>query len=140
MKKLVNGKLIEMSPEELEKFEDGRRPTAENVIAERDRRLSLGFDFDFGDERGVHRIGTTKDDLEGWDEVHKKADLIRRNVIDETHIGISTDTGAALITPVEWDLMQAAAANFRQPIWQASFGLQAMKPIPSDYADDGFWP
>ena len=31
-------------------------PKASDVIAERERRLALGFDYDFGDERGVHHI------------------------------------------------------------------------------------
>src|SRR5690606_41968408 len=41
------------------------------VVAERDRRLAMGFDYDFQDERGVHRISTTPADMAGWDEVTK---------------------------------------------------------------------
>ena len=36
----------------------------EQVAAERDRRLALGFNYDFGDSRGVHRIGTTLADID----------------------------------------------------------------------------
>jgi hypothetical protein len=32
-----------------------------------------------------------------------------------------------------------AAAQFRQPLWAASFVLQAMSPIPADYANDKYW-
>ncbi len=45
--------------------------TSDDVISERDRRLSLGFEYDFGNERGVHHIATTPEDMKGWDEVSK---------------------------------------------------------------------
>ena len=110
-----------------------------DVSRERDRRLALGFDYDFGDARGVHRIGTTKGDEEGWDEVTKIA--LSRNAIGSTDpITIMTDTGPAVVTPLEWLAVLEAAAAFRQPIWQASFVLQAMDPIPDDYAEDSHWP
>jgi hypothetical protein len=28
---------------------------------------------------------------------------------------------------------------FRQPIWAASFALETMNPIPSDYANNSYW-
>jgi len=112
---------------------------ADDVIAERSRRLALGFDYDFGDARGVHRIGTTPGDMAGWGEV---TDIAQSRVArgSTTPIGIVTDTGPVEVTPLEWmDVLEAAAA-FRQPIWQASFVLQQMEPIPADCADDGYWP
>jgi hypothetical protein len=113
--------------------------TPADVSAERDRRLALGFDYDFGDARGVHSIGTTKGDEEGWDEVTKIA--LSRNATGSTDpINIMTDTGPAVVTPLEWLAVLEAAAAFRQPIWQASFVLQAMDPIPPDYAEDSHWP
>ena len=113
-------------------------PAVADVIAECDRRLALGFDYDFGDERGVHRIGTTERDMRGWDEVTSLAQA-RINASDATPIGIATDTGACLVTPTEWNAILLAAAAFRQPIWAASFALQAMETIPADYADDSHW-
>ena len=106
---------------------------------ERDRRLAMGFSFDFGDERGVHIIGTTADDMRGWDEVTQFCDLVRRGVIDQPSIGISTETGDVEITPAEWDLILAAAAAFRQPVWQASFALANLDELPTDFADDAWW-
>lgn len=113
-------------------------PTAADVIAERARRLALGFDYDFGDVRGVHRIGTTKADMDGWDEVTTIANALHQLGIT-TPIGISTDTGPTLVAPMEWFVILVAAADFRQPIWQASFTLQAQNPIPADFAADHHW-
>lgn len=112
--------------------------TAAMVLAERARRLALGFDYDFGDERGVHRIGTTAADLAGWDEVSKLTGALI-NLGSAAPVIIVTDTGGVQITPLEWQAILVAAAVFRQPIWAASFALQAMSPIPSDYRDDVYW-
>ena len=111
-----------------------------DVIAERERRLALGFDHDFGDERGVHRIGTTREDMAGWDEVDKLASNLRAAGMGSQTITVLTDTGPVEITADEWPLIMLAAAAFRQPIWGASFALSAMDPIPADYADDAYWP
>jgi hypothetical protein len=118
-----------------------RAPRVANVIAERDRRLAAGFDYDFGDARGVHHIGTTADDLKGWDEVSKLAAAMLATGTPDGVIVILTDTGVAPVTATEWQAVQLAAAAFRQPIWQASFVLAAMNPIPADYATNGaYWP
>lgn len=114
-------------------------PTRAGVEAERRRRLALGFDYDFGDARGVHRIGTTKEDMEGWDEVTTLADALRA-LGQTTPISILTETGPAQVMPDEWAAILLAAAAFRQPIWGASFTLAAMNPIPADFADDSHWP
>jgi hypothetical protein len=113
--------------------------TADDVIAERKRRLAAGFDYDFGDARGAHRIGTTEADMIGWDEVSKIA-LARHALGAAEPIAIITDTGPAEVAPLEWLSILEAASAFRQPIWAASFALQALEPIPADYADDARWP
>lgn len=114
-------------------------PTKSDVEAERDRRLARGFSYDFGDDRGVHRFGTTPNDMGGWDEVNKVAD-VRRRAGSTDPITISTETGVVEITPAEWDSILLASAAMRQPIWRASFTLAAMNPIPEDYAADTRWP
>lgn len=113
--------------------------SADQVIAERERRLALGFDYDFGDGRGVHRIGTTAADLKGWDEVSKVAQAAINLGAPSTEIAIVTDTGPATVTALEWQMILAAAGAHRQPIWAASFVLQAMSPIPADYTNDSYW-
>lgn len=115
-------------------------PSAADVIAERERRLGLGFDYDFGDERGVHRIGTTPGDMVGWDEVTKFANAMVALGDTTSTITIVTETGPTAVTALEWQAVLVAAGMFRQPIWQASFMLQAADPIPADYADDAYWP
>lgn len=115
-------------------------PTADDVIAERERRLALGFDYDFGDERGVHHIGTAPNDIRKWmDEVTPLSQAFLNVSQPDGEITIITDTGPAAVTALEWQQILLAAAAWRQPIYQASFVLQAMDPIPTDYADDKWW-
>jgi hypothetical protein len=111
------------------------------VNAERARRLAAGFNYDFADARGVHRIGTTTEDLRGWDEVTKLAAAMIATGDDGGTITILTDTGSAEVTAAEWQAVQLAAGAEGQPIWQASFALLAMEPIPDDYATNAaYWP
>jgi hypothetical protein len=118
-----------------------RKVHRDQVIEERSRRLGLGFDYDFGekDPRGVHRIGTTDADLVGWDEVSKIAQAAINLGASDTPITIVTDTGPAIVTALEWQSILVAAGQYRQPIWAASFALQAMDPIPQGFADDKHW-
>lgn len=134
-----NGQFFDPTPEPSpEAVQAARRA---QVQAECARRLAAGFDYDFGDPRGVHRIGTTRRDMDGWDEVTKFATaLINASDTTTTTITIATDTGACQVTSMEWNAILIAAAAFRQPIWLASFALQAMDPIPADYASDSYWP
>lgn len=115
-------------------------PTTDEVIAERGRRLAAGFNHDFGDERGVHHIGTTDADMKGWDEVSTFANALVALGDATTLITIVTSTGPVQITGLEWQQILVSAAEFRQPIWAASFALQAMTSMPADLSDDAYWP
>lgn len=115
-------------------------PSREDVILERQRRLAAGFDYDFHDSRGVHRIGTTDRDMFGWDEVSKGAAALLALDMPDAKIQVVTATGPVEVSALEWQYVLLAAAAFRQPIWQASFALQVMEPIPMDYSDDSYWP
>lgn len=117
-------------------------PTVNDVATERDRRLALGFDFDFGGVRGVHRIGTSSDDMRKWiDEVTPLAQTYINAGQPSGEITITTETGVAVITADEWQLILIAAAGYRQPLYAASFALQAMDPIPADFAaNPAYWP
>ncbi|RUP39336.1 MAG: hypothetical protein EKK63_10070 [Acinetobacter sp.] len=112
--------------------------TVADIVAERDRRLALGFDYDFGDDRGVHRIGTTPQDWIGWSAVTTLANALIAT--DGTaSITISTDSGVALVTALEWQQVLLSGGAIQQPIWLASFALAAMSPIPNDYENDSYW-
>ena len=123
-------------------------PTPEEIHAqklkaiqnERDRRLALGFDYDFGDQRGVHRIGTTDSDMRGWDEVTKMAQTALNLQQPDAEINIKTDTGRETVTALEWQMILFAAGQHRQPIFNAAFDLREADPIPADVTDDALWP
>lgn len=115
-------------------------PTEADIIAERQRRLAAGFLYDFGDARGTHEFGTTDADMAGWTEVTQLANALLASGDTATAINIVTNTGHATVTAAEWQYVLLAAASFRQPIWAASFALQAMEPIPADFDDDQYWP
>lgn len=120
--------------------------TIDDVAVERERRLALGFGYTFpekdgaADPRGIVQIGTTDEDMKGWDEVTTLAQAYINTEQPTTAIEISAISGKVFVTATEWQFILIAAGNFRQPIWQASFLLQAMDPIPADYADDNYWP
>lgn len=113
--------------------------TQMHVVKERERRLSLGFTYNFGDARGSHHIGTTEADIKGWSEVSDYADALLAMGDTTTKIDIVTNTGPCQITAPEWMAIKLAAAAFRQPIWAKSFVLMASNPIPADYADNAHW-
>ena len=114
-------------------------PTREMVQDERARRLALGFDYEFGDARGVHHIGTSADDMTGWRDVIDYANALIDSGDTTTQIAIVTDTGATMVTAPEWQAIMLAAAEVRQILWARSFALQAANPIPQDYTDDSHW-
>lgn len=113
--------------------------TVAQIVTERERRMALGFDYDFGDARGVHRIGTTPADMVGWRDVIDYANALIDSGDTSTQINIMTDTGPTAVTAPEWQAIMLAAAAIRQNLWAKSFALQAMSPIPGDYANDNYW-
>lgn len=118
---------------------DADAPLADDIVSERKRRLALGFDYDFQDARGVHHIGTTPADMEGWRDVIDFANALVDLGDTSTQIAIVTDTGPTLVTAPEWQAVMLQAAQVRQVLWAKSFALQAMNPMPTNYADDSYW-
>lgn len=115
------------------------QPTVQDVLNERGRRLALGFDYDFGDERGVHHISTTADDEAGWKAVDRWANAcIALGDTTSTQV-IWTGSGAVQVTAQEWHRIVAHGSDVQQVLWQRSFALQAMDPIPFDYDSDLWW-
>lgn len=121
---LVAARDTRLAPPPLTLDEQKARAKAD-LYAERERRLALGFNYDFGDARGVHRIGTTPRDLAGWDQVEKLVAAMYRAGLTNQTIEILTDTGRVTVTPAEWTQIMLAAGAVMQPIWQASFDIEA---------------
>ncbi|KRA05368.1 hypothetical protein ASD74_02410 [Rhizobium sp. Root564] len=119
-----------------------RPVTAEMLTFELDRRLSLGFDYDFEDERGVHHFGTTPADMTRWtQEVTPLAQAAMNMGEPDRQIGIKTETGATFVTATEWWRVLDAAAEWRQPLYAAYFMLKSLPQIPTDFATNtDFWP
>lgn len=109
------------------------------IERERARRLAGGFDYNFGDSRGVHRIGTNEADERGWDKVTKLASALIASGNSSVTISVVTDTGPVLVTAMEWQFILIAAGQFQQPIYAASFALQTMNPIPQDVENPEYW-
>lgn len=118
----------------------GRPVAVADVTLERDRRLAAGFDYDFQDTRGVHRIGTTPGDMEKWvGEVTPIAQAFLNLNMPGSQIEIKTETDVVAVTALEWQSVLAAAMAMRQPIYQGYFALKAMHPIPDNFKDDQYW-
>lgn len=113
--------------------------TSEMVQTERSRRLSLGFNYDFGDSRGIVHIGMTAHDMEGWDSVTKLANALIATGNGSQAITIVPEATPISVTALEWMAVLIAAGAAQQPLWQASFVLQAQSPIPDDYTNDSHW-
>lgn len=122
--------------------EPSAAPTPDMLTEEVNRRLSLGFDYDLGDGRGVHHFGTTDVDMKRWmQEVTPLAQAAVNMGEPNRHIGIKTDTGPTFVTASEWWRVLDAAADWRQPLYAAYFTLKALPEIPADYATNpAYWP
>jgi len=131
---------VPVTQEELDEMASGVVVTPEMVIAERERRLALGFDYDFGDERGIHHISTSPDDMRKWmDEVTPLAQSLINLGQPTGEITIATGSGMVVVTAMEWQAILIAAASYRQPLYAASFALMEMAQIPNNYADNTHW-
>lgn len=124
---------------EPEVVEEPEAPIEYRLYVERTRRLEAGFDYNFDDARGVHRLNTTKADMEGWDEVTKLSTAALLSNKPTTTIALKTATGIVDVTAAEWQAILMVAGGVRQKIYQAYFALKEMDPIPSDFADDVYW-
>jgi len=129
-------------------FKDGKisaaptpPPSDADIVRELDRRLAKGFDFNFGDDRGIHRIGTTEADMERWTkEVTPLATALLNLSQPDGKIAIRTDTGPVSVSAREWQTILLTAGTVRQPLYQAFFAIKSLSPYPADFAADFRWP
>lgn len=135
----IEGGFAVVDPPEPEAPEPGPL-TPDDVVAEQRRRLALGFDYDFGDVRGVHHIATTEQDMQDWQEVTTWATLMKLTGDTTATLMIATSTGIAEVTADDWLAVLAAGTASRQPIFQGAFWLMAQDPVPTDYAtNEAYW-
>ena len=117
-----------------------RLVTADILTGEIERRLSLGFDFDFEDERGVHHFGTTTKDMQRWaQEVTPLAQAAMNMGQPDRLIAIKTETGLVSLAASEWWRVLDAATGRRQSLYGSYFALKAMERVPTDYTSDNRW-
>ena len=128
---------VEPTPEQFAPRTTGK---ASWVRQEYERRSSLGFEYDWRDDRGVHIMGTSPEDQKGWEKVTKRANaLIARGDVDTT-IKIHTNSGRIKVTAPEWQAFNLAYTEFEQELFEKFDALVEMSPIPMDFADDKYWP
>lgn len=113
-------------------LDDLKATASSQVYALREQHLAAGFDYDFGDARGTHHIGTTPSDMTGWDEVTKGAAALVALGQGATSFAILTETGPVTVTALEWQAILAQATAIRQPIWHRSFALIAAVGAAAD--------
>lgn len=116
-----------------------RHVALQEIAFERERRLNAGFEYQFKDKRGSHRIGASDMDWAGWQEVNAHATKAMMRGKPKTPLDIVTDTGPVTVTADEWLDMLDAIEAFRQPILLAAFRLAALKSIPNDVTSDSYW-
>lgn len=114
--------------------------TTELLQAELNRRLCLGFDFDFGDERGCHHFDTSPNDMKRWsEEVSLYAQAVMNSCEPNRKIEIKSNSGTVAITAAEWWEIVKTAASWRQPLYLSYFEMKAMNPIPPDFELNARW-
>lgn len=109
------------------------------IERERAKRLAKGFDYDFKDKRGVHRIGTTESDESGWSKVTNLVNAYMMAGKQNEKITLETDTGEVVISAKEWSDILIQKGSFEQQIYAVSFKLQKLDPIPQDVENPKYW-
>lgn len=98
----------------------------ELVICNRERRLAMGFDYDFGDARACIGSPRAIRTCAAGMRSPKVANAMLALGDISSSIGIVTEAEPVEVAAFEWQHVLVAAGTFCQPIWTASFALQAM--------------
>ena len=119
-------------------------PTAEDVNAERDRRLVADFTFAGRlfqrDQRSLQRI-TGAAALAGFALAQgAQAGYLRWANPDRDFVWIASDNSLMPMDAQTCFAFGQVAANVETSIIFAAKMLREMNPIPADFADDKWWP
>lgn len=142
----LDGKWIASDPVAVQQIIDSYQappPTAENVNAERDRRLVADFTFQGvrfqRDERSLQRI-TGAATLAGFARPFVQPGNLRWANPDRDFTWIASDNSLVPMDAHTCFAFGQAAANTETSIIFTAKALREMDPIPLDFADDKWWP
>ena len=138
--KLVDGVLVDLSPAEIAEVEAmaSAAVTPEMVNAERERRLLLGSQFnDVFNHIYITGDQTNRANLSDL----VLGAMLRIQSGDTTTITTYRDGNNVdhNLTPPELLALFAQASAYVSLMYEKSWALKAMSPIPSDYTDDSHW-
>lgn len=115
-------------------------PTAAQVVAERDRRIEAGSTLSVTGYGDVQLAG----------DADTRADLQAQAMAAQLHIAAGNPTQSMQVRGTDGTVhtlnttqmleLWSLGAAYIQGIFAASWTLEAMDPIPADYAADSRWP
>jgi hypothetical protein len=148
MKKLVNGREIEMSQEEQAQLAAARlvwrSPSVDDVDAERDRRISAGFVFN-----GVtyQTRAQDRENIAGASTAAVAAIMagaepgnLRWHGEDTDFAWIAADNSTVAMDAQTTLAFGQAAMAHKSALIFAARAIKDATPIPMDFIDDAYWP
>lgn len=147
MKKLLDGELVDMTPEEIAEWEAGARQpvTSDAVDAERDRRIDGGLTF--AGTRFQTRPVDRENILGAASLAHmaltiggKQADDLRWHDGASDFVWIAEDNSLFPMDAPTVIAFGRAAAEHKSAHTFAARAMKEQDPLPADYADDRHWP
>jgi hypothetical protein len=117
----------------------GYLPSNEEVNEERERRIAIGCNISIANVGSVYVTGTEKD-VRNMSGLGQGA-LIRIMQSDTTPTDFRDGNNVMYtLTPNEMLELWQKSSEYISAIYQASWTIKAMNPIPQDYAADSYWP
>lgn len=140
--KVVDGEILPLTPEEeadyYARIAEAARVTPEMVNAERERRLLLGSEFN----DMFNHIYITGDETNRANLSDLVMGAMLRVMSGDTTTITTFRDGNNIdhdLTPPELLALFGQASSYVSLLYQKSWALKAMDPIPTDYTDDSYW-
>lgn len=113
-------------------------PTVDQVEAERERRIALPLDVTLSvGQITVNMEPTAQRDIQGLSTVGLYLTMAQQSTTTSFRDYSNTERE---LTPADLVSLGLQAAARIQAVYQASWALKALSPIPSDFTDDQYWP
>lgn len=117
----------------------GYVPSNEEVNEERERRIAIGCHINIANVGNVYVTGTEKD-VRNMSGLGQGA-LIRIMQSDTTTTEFRDgNNNMFILTPNEMLDLWKKSSEYISLIYQASWTIKSLSPIPQDYASDTYWP